>query len=103
MDAVEGIRGRMLFFKEKNNKRLFNDARLAYCNFILVWGGYVLGSALPEKYSIVKEMLREYRKYMRQILLSPSTRFRSKVGTVVRYLKFLATHKEVVLRGKKSD
>jgi glycosyltransferase involved in cell wall biosynthesis len=103
MDAVEGIRERMFFFKEKNNKRLFNDARLAYCNFILVWGGYVLGSALPEKYSIVKEMLREYRKYMWQIITSKDTKLRSKAGTVVRYIQFLATHKKLALRGKKSD
>jgi glycosyltransferase involved in cell wall biosynthesis len=89
LDAVEGVRGRMLFFKEEKNKRLFNEARLAYCNFILIWGGYTLGSDISERRSIVRNMLKEYRKYMWQIIWSPSTRLRSKGGTVVRYFKFL--------------
>lgn len=92
LDAVEGVRGRMLFFKEKKNKKLFNEARVAYCNFILVWGGYTLMSSILEKNSIVMKMLQEYRKYMWQILLSPSTRIRSKGGAVVRYFAFLRKH-----------
>jgi glycosyltransferase involved in cell wall biosynthesis len=89
LDAVEGVRGRMLFFRDEKNKKLFNEARLAYCNYILIWGGYTLTSGIPEKRSIVRNMLQEYRKYMWQIVFSPNTRLRSKVGTVVRYFVFL--------------
>jgi hypothetical protein len=88
MAAVEGARGRMLFFKEKKNKKLFNEARVAYCKFIQGWCGYMFESDMPEKYSVAREMLQEYRKYMWQILFSPSTKIRSKGGTVVRYFKF---------------
>jgi glycosyltransferase involved in cell wall biosynthesis len=92
LDALEGMRGRMMFFKDEHKTRLFNEARVAYCIGILYWCHYILEADIPTRRSVVKDLLKEYRKQMRDVALSPSTRLRSKGGTVVRYFKFLRKH-----------
>jgi hypothetical protein len=92
LDALEGIQGRMLFFKEKHNVSLFNEARVAYCKGILDWCHNILEADIPTKHSVVKDLLKEYRKQMRDVIFSPSTKIRSKGGTVVRYFTFLRKH-----------